>query len=234
MLGLGVGIDYALFIVTRYRRGLADGLAPREAVVTALATSGRAVLFAGGTVVISLLGLFLVGQAYIIGTSAGAIFAVLLVLIGSLTLLPALLGYAGNSIDRFRVRRVRTRIGPRQPPLLVSVEPGGPAPSLAVGAERDWWSWPSSPSRCSRCVWRSPTPGTTRPRSPPGRPTTCWPRGSAPGSTGRLMVAAALSGGTGPATVDRLAADIRRRPGRGLGSSPPEFNRPTARRRSSW
>ena len=61
MIGIGVGIDYALFISTRYREALHDGLDPEQAVVHSIDTSGRAVLFAGGTVVISLLGLFLIG-----------------------------------------------------------------------------------------------------------------------------------------------------------------------------
>jgi len=105
LMGLGVGIDYALFIVTRYRQNLAEGLDPEAAVVASLETSGRAVLIAGTTVVVSLLGLFLVGQPYMIGLSAGTIVAVLLVLIGSLTLLPAMLGYAGRDIERFSLRR---------------------------------------------------------------------------------------------------------------------------------
>jgi RND superfamily putative drug exporter len=108
MMGLGVGIDYALLIVTRYRQGLGEGLEPEAAVVAALSTSGRAVLIAGSTVVVSLLGLFLVGQAYMVGLAAGAIVSVLLVLIASLTLLPAMLGFAGRAIERLSVRRSTT------------------------------------------------------------------------------------------------------------------------------
>ena len=107
LLGIGVGIDYALFIVTRYRERLADGEAPVDAIATALETSGKAVLFAGGTVVISLLGLFVVGLPYITGAALGAIFAVLLVMASALTLLPALLGVLGPRIDRLSVRRKR-------------------------------------------------------------------------------------------------------------------------------
>ena len=69
LLGIGVGIDYALFIVTRYRERLTDGDEPLDAVATALATSGKAVVFAGGTVVVSLLGLFVVGLPYITGAA---------------------------------------------------------------------------------------------------------------------------------------------------------------------
>jgi RND superfamily putative drug exporter len=107
LLGIGVGIDYALFIVTRYRERLADGATPVDAIATALETSGKAVLFAGGTVVVSLLGLFVVGLPYITGAALGAIFAVLLVMASALTLLPALLGVLGQRVDRLSVRRKR-------------------------------------------------------------------------------------------------------------------------------
>src|SRR3984957_6174486 len=96
MIGLGVGIDYALFIVKRYRQGVFEGRDPRNAVVTSLMTSGRSVLFAGSTVVISRFGLYLIGQAYMIGLGTACIAAVLMVLIAALTLLPAMLGFAGN------------------------------------------------------------------------------------------------------------------------------------------
>jgi putative drug exporter of the RND superfamily len=109
LLGIGVGIDYALFIVTRYRERLADGEPPTEAIATAIATSGKAVLFAGGTVVVSLFGLFVVGLPYITGAAIGAIFAVLLVMSSALTLLPALLGALGPRIDRLSVYRTRRR-----------------------------------------------------------------------------------------------------------------------------
>ena len=109
LLGIGVGIDYALFIVTRYRERVADGDTPIDAVATAFATSGKAVLFAGCTVVVSLLGLFVVGLPYITGAAIGAIFAVLLVMSAALTLLPALLGALGPRIDRLSIHRNRRR-----------------------------------------------------------------------------------------------------------------------------
>ena len=109
MIGLGVGIDYALFVVTRFRQELAAGRGPRPAVVVTLATAGRAVLFAGSTVVISLLGLFLIGQPYMIGVATVSIVAVLFVMLAALTLLPALLGFAGPAIDRLGVPFLRHR-----------------------------------------------------------------------------------------------------------------------------
>ena len=103
MIGLGTGIDYALFIVTRYRAELHSGREPEEAVEVALSTSGRAVVFAGCTVVISLLGMFLMGLSFVRGLALGAVIAVAMVMCASVTLLPAILGFAGRNIDRLRV-----------------------------------------------------------------------------------------------------------------------------------
>jgi putative drug exporter of the RND superfamily len=103
MIGLGVGIDYALFVVTRYRQGLAGRQPPRAATIAALATAGRAVLFAGATVVIALLGLFVVGLPFMDGLAAATIVAVALVLAAALTLLPAIFGFAGTAIDRLHL-----------------------------------------------------------------------------------------------------------------------------------
>jgi len=100
MIGIGVGIDYALLIVTRYRAALHDGVAPREAVTLAVDTSGRAVLFAGITVVIALLGMFAMNLEFMRSVATAAVLAVLFTMIASLTLLPAMLGFAGKNIDR--------------------------------------------------------------------------------------------------------------------------------------
>jgi RND superfamily putative drug exporter len=103
-IGLGVGIDYALFIVTRYREGLHHGLDPERAVVTALGTAGRAVIFAGITVVISLLGMLLMGLAFVRGLAIGASVTVAMTALASITLLPALLGFAKHRIEVTRWR----------------------------------------------------------------------------------------------------------------------------------
>ena len=99
MIGLGVGIDYALFIVTRYREGLKLGLSVEESVVESIDTSGRAVLFAGMTVVISLMGLFLIGLTFVQGMALASVSGVIMMVLGALTLLPALLGWVGTRID---------------------------------------------------------------------------------------------------------------------------------------
>ncbi|MEY3617579.1 MAG: hypothetical protein RL726_277 [Actinomycetota bacterium] len=99
MIGLGVGIDYALFIVTRFREGLRANLSPEEATVDAMDTAGRAVLFAGITVMISLLGMYMMGMKFIYGLAIGGSATVGVMVIAALTLLPALLSLVGNRID---------------------------------------------------------------------------------------------------------------------------------------
>jgi putative drug exporter of the RND superfamily len=104
MIGLGVGIDYALFIVTRYREGTRAGKPPRAATLAAMDTAGRAVIFAGITVVISLLGMLLMGIPLVAGVGLGASVTVLLTMISSLTLVPALLALARERIEVTRWR----------------------------------------------------------------------------------------------------------------------------------
>jgi len=103
MIGLGVGIDYALFIVTRHRQELHSGHTPEQAVHIALTTAGRAVLLAGATVVVSLLGMLLMGLSFLQGLAIGASLTVLVTMLASITLLPAILGFAGHNIDKLRV-----------------------------------------------------------------------------------------------------------------------------------
>ncbi|HEY1356579.1 MAG TPA: MMPL family transporter [Solirubrobacterales bacterium] len=103
MIGLGVGIDYALFILTRFRNGLDEDLTPRDAAIAAVDTAGRAVLFAGVTVIIALMGMLLLGLSFLYGVAMGTAFAVLMTMIAALTLLPALLTIAGTRVDRLRI-----------------------------------------------------------------------------------------------------------------------------------
>jgi RND superfamily putative drug exporter len=114
MIGLGVGIDYALIIVTRYRETLKDGTSPESAVVLAVGTAGRSVLFAGCTVVIALGGLLLLGLDFMRGVGIGSAVTVAMTMAAAVTLLPALLGFAGHRIDWLAVRRHRT---PTKTPL---------------------------------------------------------------------------------------------------------------------
>jgi RND superfamily putative drug exporter len=110
MIGLGVGIDYALFILTRFRNGLDEGLESRDAAIAAVDTAGRAVLFAGITVIISLMGMLLLGISFLYGVAMAAAVAVLFTMIAALTLLPALLTIAGKRVDRLRIPGLGKRV----------------------------------------------------------------------------------------------------------------------------
>ncbi len=104
MIGLGVGIDYALFIVTRYRELTRAGAEPLEATVMAMDSAGRAVVFAGLTVVVSLLGMLLIGLAFVSALGWSAALTVAVTMLASITLLPALIGLAGEAIEITRWR----------------------------------------------------------------------------------------------------------------------------------
>ncbi len=104
MIGLGVGIDYALFIVTRYREGLHAGLTPEQATVRAMDTAGRAVIFAGLTVVVSLLGMVLMGLSFVTGLAVATSITVAATMLASMTLLPALIAFARERVEVTRWR----------------------------------------------------------------------------------------------------------------------------------
>ena len=213
MIGLGVGIDYALFIVTRYRQGLFEGRDPRQAVTASLATSGRAVLFAGTTVVISLVGLFVLQLPFLQGLAVGTIAAVLLVMAGALTLLPAMLGFAGRSIDRMHLPKLLqtgatptpdsfwyrwSRMIQRRPwtsailALLVLVALAIPLFSMRLAFSD---------------ASNDPTSLTTR------QAFDLLAEGFGPGFNGPLVVAAPLSSAADAATMGRVDAALRATPG---------------------
>jgi RND superfamily putative drug exporter len=113
LIGLGVGIDYALFIVTRHRRGLKRGLSVTESATSAVATTGRAVVFAGATVCIALLGMLILRLSFLNGVAVAASLTVLLTVAASITLLPALLSFIGPRALSRRERRRLAEHGPR-------------------------------------------------------------------------------------------------------------------------
>ena len=133
MVGLGVGIDYALFLLSRHREYLAAGLPVAESVGRSLATAGQAVVFAGGTVVVAILGLALAGLPFVSAGGLGISVVVLVMVLAAITLLPAMLGLAG---DRLRARPLLGRRGRRQAT--------GPGTDAAV--ER-WSIWGAHVSR---------------------------------------------------------------------------------------
>ena len=130
MVGIGVGIDYALFIVTRYRENLAAGLDPERSIVHAIDTAGRAVLFAGSTVIISVLGLWLMKTSIMRGVSIAIAIGVLTTMLAAITLLPALLGFVGRNIDKLKVGRHK---------------------KAKSGSQSGWYRW-------SRVIQRRPWP----------------------------------------------------------------------------
>ena len=148
MIGLGVGIDYALFIVTRFRENLHKGHGIEESTLIAMNTAGRAVVFAGSTVVISLLGLLIMQLSFVSGMAIG-MAVVALTLLASLTLLPALLGYAGDRIEAHRRRLIAAVL---IAVAFIGVGLGIPALLSSRFPSRWWCSWRASPF--PRCVSR--------------------------------------------------------------------------------
>ena len=158
MIGLGVGIDYALFILTRFREAYATPgptfQDARESVVQSIDTAGRAVLFAGSTVVIALLGMMLLGVDFLYGVAIAASIAVLLVMFASLTLLPALLTMAGGRVA-IGGRRARARARERaaaqasgEPMVASASDAAGGSPS----AGSSWLRWSAFVQRRPRTI----------------------------------------------------------------------------------
>ena len=211
MIGLGVGIDYALFIVTRYRQGLHHGFDPETAVITALDTAGRAVVFAGTTVVISLMGMLLIGITFIGGLGIGAAAVVAVTMIASVTLLPALLGFVGHKIDNLRipgvgkVRDPRTTAGYRWGHFLQR----HPWPFVAVGlVTLSALAMPVLSIRLgSSDESNTPTTQTTR------RAYDLKAQGFGAGASGPLVLAAEISGPADLPTLQKLTTVLSATPG---------------------
>lgn len=223
MLGLGVGIDYALLIVTRYRQGLHSGLEPGDAIAVAITTSGRSVIFAGTTVMISMSGLFLIGLPLLYGLAAGAMTAVFLTMVASVTLLPAVLGFAGHGIDRLPVGRRRRETGHRETAwfrwsrlvqrrpwwglvagTLILMTIAAPVFSMRLGSESD----------------------ATEPRSSSARRAyDLIAEGFGPGFNGPIMIVADLAGASGDTreAIDALVPRLAGVDGVFI-AAPPEYN----------
>ena len=184
MIGIGVGIDYALFVVTRFRQSLADGLTVPEAAGRANATAGQSVVFAGGTVVIAILGLWLTGIPFVGAMGLATAVVVAVAVLAAVTLLPALLGVVGRRIDRLRLPALRRRS-----------QGAGPARSAWTrwgrAIDRRPWAYAlgavlvllalATPLLALRLG--TPTTAPSPPRPPNAAPTTCSPAASGPAST---------------------------------------------------
>jgi RND superfamily putative drug exporter len=194
MIGIGVGIDYALFIVTRYREGLADGMDPEAATVRAVETAGRAVLLAGSVVLIAVLGMFTVGLEMIRGLAVGISIGVFTTMVASVTLLPAVFGFVGTRIDRLSPPGTDPRARGPPPGAVAGVEPPDPAAPVARagrGGRRAAGAGPARHAAAPRLRRRRQPPHHRH--HPPGlRPHL---RRFRPGANGPLVIVAELPGG---------------------------------------
>jgi putative drug exporter of the RND superfamily len=219
MMGIGIGIDYALLMVTRFREWRAVGLEPEAAATATLDTAGRSVLVAGSTVVISMLGLFAMGLSFMRGAAVVTILAVLVVMAASVTLFPALLGYLGPRIDRLRLP-----LGKRRAPHVATgghVEPSGawlrwsrlierrrvPAAILGVIILLTL----ASPFLGVRFGF--PDAGNNRQGTSTRTAYDLLSDGFGPGANGPLLIAAELPNGAGVSALDGLSAALKQTPG---------------------
>ena len=213
MIGLGVGIDYALFIVTRYREAYTKSGGDVEvAVAEAMNTSGRAVIFAGVTVVIALMGMFTLGVSFLYGLALSSSVAVLLVLAASLTLLPALLTFFGRRIGRRSRRARRGEVhGDRSGFWARWIGVIQRRPWVAVGAScliMLTLAFPALSIRLGNTdAGNDPTSQTTR------KAYDLIAKGFGPGFSGPLLVAVKLPATGGAAALAQLNDALRTTPG---------------------
>ena len=216
LIGLGVGVDYALFIVTRHRQGLIAGKDLEASIATAVDTSGRAVLFAGIIVCIALLGMFALGVSFLYGMAIAASIGVLFTMIAALTLLPALLGFIGPKVLSRRQKRNLAVNGPRV---------------VGAGTKGFWARWaafidarPILPALGALAIivlvalpFFSLRLGSSDQGNDPAGTTTrqaydMLAAGFGPGFNGPLLLVASADGHADQTALDALAADVARQP----------------------
>jgi len=210
LIGIGVGIDYALLVLTRFRAAMEAGRDRHDAVVEAVTTAGRSVIIAGCTVVIAVLGLFLTGLPYMYGVAISASLAVLVVMLAAITLLPALLAYLGPRVDRLRLpllgRTTKTETGEesiagrwshavqRRPWMAAIV---ATAVLLVLAA----------PALGMRLGF--PDAGNDRPGTMTRQAYDLISEGFGPGANGPLVIAAELPSPAAKVKIDALATRLR-------------------------
>jgi putative drug exporter of the RND superfamily len=219
MMGIALGIDYTLLMVTRFREWRAVGLDPEQSTVATLDTAGRAVLVAGSTVVVSMLGLFAMGLSFMRGAAIVTIVAVFIVMAAAVTLFPALLGYFGRWVDRLRLPLGRRR--------AVEVADGG-----HLVPTRMWAGWSRLVNRHSILAtfagvglllalaapflgvrYGFPDAGNDAADKSSRQAYDMVSKSFGAGANGPLLVAAELSGPNDGAAVQRLDAQIGETPG---------------------
>jgi RND superfamily putative drug exporter len=217
LIGLGVGVDYALFIVTRHRQGLVAGQDTEESIINAVNTSGRAVLFAGIIVCIALLGMFALGVSFLYGLAVAAAIGVAFTMIAALTLLPALLGFIGVKVMSKKQKRNLAENGPR----IVGADNKGFWPKWADTIQRR----PAVPAVIALLIivaialpFFSIRLGNTDQGSDPAGSTTrvaydLLAKGFGPGFNGPLQLVSLVNTPAQKAAVEKVYDDVTHEPG---------------------
>src|SRR5215203_4740999 len=214
LIGIGVGVDYALLVLTRFRAALHQGKDRHDAVVEAVTTAGRSVIIAGATVVIAVLGLCLTGLPYMYGVAISASLAVLVVMLAAVTLLPALLSYLGPKVDRLRIPFLgRT--------LKAEGDGESPAARWSHAVQRRPWTAVivataillalAAPALGMRLGF--PDAGNDPPDTMTRQAYDLISEGFGPGANGPLVLAAELPDKEAKSDIDRLATQLRSDPG---------------------
>jgi putative drug exporter of the RND superfamily len=214
LIGIGVGIDYALLVLTRFRAAMNAGKDRHDAVVEAVTTAGRSVIIAGATVVVAVLGLMLTGLPYMYGVAISASMAVLVVMLAAVTLLPALLSYLGPKVDRLRI------------PLLgrtLRAEGNGESPAArwSHAVQRRPWTAAiaatavllalAAPALGMRLGF--PDAGNDPPDTMTRQAYDLITEGFGPGTNGPLVIAAELPDPAAESEIDALATRLREEEG---------------------
>jgi len=211
LIGIGVGIDYSLLVLTRFRSAMKDGKDRHDAVIEAVTTAGRSVIIAGSTVVIAVLGLCLTGLSYMYGVAIAASLAVLVVMLASISLLPALLAYLGHRVDRLHIpflgRALRTEAK------------GGESPAARWShmVQRRPWTFAivatvlllalAAPALGMRLGF--PDAGNDPPDTMTRQAYDLNTEGFGPGTNGPLVIAFELPGQSAAAEIESLADELR-------------------------
>ena len=224
LIGIGVGVDYALLVLTRFRTAMGAGKNRHDAVVEAVTTAGRSVILAGSTVVISVLGLMLTGLPYMYGVAIAASLAVLVVMLAAVTLLPSLLAYLGPNVDRLRIPGLG-RGQERHP------DGESPAARWSHAVQRRPWTAAiaatavllalAAPALGMRLGF--PDAGNDPPSTMTRQAYDLNTRGFGPGTNGPLVIATELNDAAAKPRVAALAARLRHEPGVAFVAAP-RFN----------
>jgi RND superfamily putative drug exporter len=214
LIGIGVGIDYALLVLTRFRSAMKDGKDRHDAVVEAVTTAGRSVIIAGCTVVVAILGLFLTGLPYMYGVAISAALAVLVVMVASITLLPSLLSYLGPNVDRLRIPILGRRLDAPE-------DGNSPAARWSHAVQRRPWTAAiaataillalAAPALGMRLGF--PDAGNDRPETMTRQAYDLISEGFGPGANGPLVIAAELPDAGAKGMVNALISDLRQEKG---------------------